>query len=653
MRRTGEMLKWLGLVGLCLAGAVVDGRVQEPAPPAVSGPATRAFEYLSEQMDATHSSFWIYRDVDSGANHYYPSRWLNGATNMKVDPAWRQKPFSGDTCIRIEWDGKPGKDTFRWNGLQFTDSPTPEGDLGTGYDLSRAVVLRGRVRTETPGMRIQTLVSYPEAPGGVTGDWTAPLHREWGAFEVSLEGRQERLNPLQVPLTVVFNDFFVPDPKRGCVVYLDELEVVLSEPARRKRLDEPRLLASFSRHPDVDVPANRCVSYTYDVAIVALAYLARGTPDDVRRARILGDGLLRCQEQDRAFSDGRLRNGMLAGDLELHPGDKVRLPGWWDPEAGAWREDRFQVSSHLGNTCWAGLAFLTLHDRTGDAQYLSAAVKLGEWILKNCQDKMRPDGFIGGWEGWEARELAARGRLPVTRRPTPQVPAAYKSTEMCLDAIPFFARLYQRTGNRSYLEACHSARRLVLKMYQGGRFVTGTRVPTPTQVGDLPNPGPTPLDVNTWAVLVLGATPETRAAMRWAQEACRVNERERRRFDGFDFNADDRDAVWVEGTGQAILALRMLGQEKEANHFLSELRRIQASCPGGDGKGLVAATRDRMTTGFKLTAVSARGELESVDWLYYRQMAIAGTAWFLYSELDYNPYWDCPTDRPVPVLPDL
>ncbi|KKL78106.1 hypothetical protein LCGC14_2028150, partial [marine sediment metagenome] len=56
---------------------------------------------------------------------------------------------------------------------------------------------------------------------------------------------------------------------------------------------------------------------------------------------------------DRYFTDGRLRNAYQGGDLVLFPGwrpngkdNTVRMPGWWDTSDNMWYEDKFTVSTH-------------------------------------------------------------------------------------------------------------------------------------------------------------------------------------------------------------------------------------------------------------------------------------------------------------------
>src|SRR6185437_1710362 len=51
---------------------------------------------------------------------------------------------------------------------------------------------------------------------------------------------------------------------------------------------------------------------TYDNALIALAFLARGRGDDIQRAIIIGNALLYAQQTDPA-GDGRFRQAYMAG----------------------------------------------------------------------------------------------------------------------------------------------------------------------------------------------------------------------------------------------------------------------------------------------------------------------------------------------------
>ena len=130
-----------------------------------------------------------------------------------------------------------------------------------------------------------------------------------------------------------------------------------------------------------------------------------------------------------------------------------------------------------------------------------------------------------------------------------------------------------------------------------------------------------PLDAQTLSLLTLGPNERTRRAIDYAEAHHRATYGD---YEGFDFN-DDQDMPWFEGTGQMVVAYWMLGNTDQAQYYLSELREVQATAPNGNGKGIVAAPVDGLTTGF--------------DWLYFNRLHVGATAWFIFAERWYNPYW--------------
>lgn len=119
----------------------------------------------------------------------------------------------------------------------------------------------------------------------------------------------------------------------------------------------------------------------------------------------------------------------------------------------------------------------------------------------------------------------------------------------------------------------------------------------------------------------LGAGSKYDQALSWAEANCAAEDDGYR---GFDFNTD-LDGVWFEGTAHMALAYRVVGNDLKAEDYLQELRRAQSSAEDGDGLGLLAASRDGLTTGFGTT--------------YARRLHIGATSWLVFAELNYNPYW--------------
>lgn len=152
-------------------------------------------------------------------------------------------------------------------------------------------------------------------------------------------------------------------------------------------------------------------SFVYDDALVIIAYTARGLPDDLVRARAIGDTLLFVQNND-PIGDGRTRasyepHGIRQGRVE------ITGPG-----------------SFTGNQAWVGLALTRLAHATGDQRYLDGALRVGQWIQDNTADMVRaPYGYTGG-------QLEDGTSL------------SWKSTEHNSDVSGFFTQLAQLTGTR-------------------------------------------------------------------------------------------------------------------------------------------------------------------------------------------------------------
>jgi len=125
-----------------------------------------------------------------------------------------------------------------------------------------------------------------------------------------------------------------------------------------------------------------------------------------------------------------------------------------------------------------------------------------------------------------------------------------------------------------------------------------------------------------------------RRALSWAEQYCRF---ESDGFIGFDFNCEHidpdpesdsvvkPDGVWFEGTAQMALAYKINNEFDQAEFYLSELRRAQLEATNANGKGIVAASHDGVTTGF--------------SWEYFSRLHIGATAWYILAEQGFNPYW--------------
>jgi hypothetical protein len=96
---------------------------------------------------------------------------------------------------------------------------------------------------------------------------------------------------------------------------------------------------------------------------------------------------------------------------------------------------------------------------------------------------------------------------------------------------------------------------------------------------------------------------------------------------GYCFD-EDKDVVWLEGTGQMALAYGAAGLFTKKNEALAEMDRVfKASVKNSNAGGFTYATNPGTTYGADLLWASADTEI-----------AISSGAWYLYAKSNFNPF---------------
>lgn len=562
------------------------------------------YTHLYEVMDKYHQTFDVYTDQDAGGNHYFPSGWMGDLGAIQFDGRWKDNPYSGDSCIKITFLARGDN----WAGIYWQN---PENNWGTvpngGYNLTGATKLTFWGRSEKGKVYIEFFV------GGITGPYPDSLPRTptFQIFELSETWKKYNIDLRGKNLSHVIGGFgwatnTIENPN-SATFYLDDIQYDLQRP------NELRLLCSYETIPsenDFD-KVMKNVAFTYDNAVAMLALMARGTAEDWQRARLLADAFVYAQQNDRYYTDGRLRNAYMCGDLIDHAVvetfGKAKLPGWWDEQAQKWFEDAFQVGSHTGNMAWVMLALLTYYEAKGGEEYLNAALSLGEWIVKETKDPESPFGYTAGYERWE---------------PNP-TKLTYKSTEHNIDVYTAFLKACNITGDNVWKERAIHALLFLHTMWDDseGHFWIGT-----LDDGKTPwtHPDAQPMDVNSWGLMALDNAQKHGRGITWVENNTAV---ETLGFSGFDFNPD-KDGIWWEGTGQMVIVYQILGDEQKAELYLNQLRDVQMNGENSNGKGIIAATPDGITTGLYIG---------DNPWLYYSRLHVAATSWYLFAERRFNP----------------
>ncbi len=560
-----------------------------------------AYLYLQKVMDKYHITFDVYTDKDTGGNHFFPSGWMGDLDDITFDDGWVDNPHSGTTCIKIIYSAI-GTHRKGWAGIYWQ---YPERNWGTipnvGFNLSGVQSLTFWARGERGSEKVkffaggigrdyvtgEPIKPYPDSIPKISTRYIE-LSNKWQQYTIDLGNHD--MSYIVGGFGWSTNNGHNP---HGATFYIDDIQY------DKSRIEELRFLNSFETTAKQEDKYLRSTAFIYDNALAMLAFMARGTQEDRRRAKLLADAFLYAMDNDRYYKDGRLRNAYMSGDLKEHSTGKARLPGWWDREDRKWYEDGFQVSTHTGNVAWSMLALLEYYELNGGSKYLSAVEKLGEWVEHNCRDTRGAGGYTGGYDGWEPNPTKLK----------------YKATEHNIDLYVTFMRLYIITKNETWRKRADHAKIFILSMWdeKEGKFWTGTGCD-----GVTINKEVIPVDIQAWAILALGEESKPyRKALEYVESHHRVG-------DGFDFN-QDRDGIWYEGTAQIAVAYHATGQKEKWQKLVSSLHSAQL-----ESGGLPATNKDGLTTGFYLS--------DGKPWLYFRRAHVGATAWLILAEGGINPF---------------
>jgi hypothetical protein len=628
--------------------------------PEAAASADRSLEYLRRVMDQYHNRFPVYDDVSSPGNHFHEWAKIPGeSAPVTMNGTWTTDPHSGASAIRCAFarTGAPFDygGFYLLNGTLTGHDVSPRANFGdvpnAGINLSGAVRLTFWARGAVGGEQVEFFVagvgrnaefgdptsSFPDSsPRRPAYGIATPLTTSWQQFTIDLAG---------MDLSYLLGGFaWVAKSDRnpnGAVFYVDDIQYELGPDRLGQRLNEPRFLRSYTTlalQPDpFDNVADgdidfvfRNLAFTYDNALAILAFLADGSPDSVRRARLIGDAFVYATQHDRTFNDNRactapvnvlspdgarLRSAYAAGDIALPPGwtpndraSTVPIPGFFVEATQTFYEVE-QQAIDVGNTAWAINALRGLYQQTGQAPYLDTACKLANFIHGFRSESGAYPGFTGGVDTPET--------TPVLR--------TWASSEHNLDVHAVMSGLYGISGDVRWQQDAAHAAAFVESMWDAGRgcYLAGTTDPNTrdTAAGHLP------VDVQAWSVLSL-PNGGPHATVLDCTDANHLNTHDG--YTGVDFN-DDKDGVWLEGTAQVAVADARRGRGAAADALLVQLRLAQQTDPGGDTFGLVAAGHDGLSTGFLTAALQ--------PFKYFRRLHVGATAWNLLAQLNANPYY--------------
>lgn len=567
----------------------------------------------------THKYLYVYLDYDSPYNSFfnngfYGSAWMGDYGAISVNMNETAIKHSGASAMRWSYSGVATQGQ-QWAGVYWQAPAYFWGDRVGGYNLTGAARLTFWARGAVGGEKVRFLL------GGVNGPYNDSLQpaRKSAVLSLTPTWTKYAIDLAGAKLTRIGGGFgwIVEQANNpgGATFYLDDVRYEnAANPARgvyriTRDTFPPDAYAMMAAH-------------TYDNALALLAFLATG---DKARARLLADSLVWAQQHDE-FRDGRIRNVYYPDDLATG----TTFGG--DGKIARHNHDKYGNGAGPGNMGWTMIALLNYYQTYGGDRYKNAALAMGQWIHNNCYDTRGAGGYTAGYNGWP---------------PSVADVLKYKSTEHNIDIYVAFVKLYEITGDVAWKRRAMHAKAFVASMWKnaGAYFYAGTKAD-----GVTPSIDNFPVDVMPWGFLAMGEMDKYGRGLASAFNRHYASERVGSHvFEGVDFNTD-KDGVWWEGTAHMVTGWWALyyfssGAMQSKVHanaikYQHELREAQIYAPRNNGKGIVSTVHDKLTTGFDLPAGGR--------WYYYNRLHIGATAWFIFAEQQWNPYWGIPANRPIP-----
>jgi hypothetical protein len=255
------------------------------------------------------------------------------------------------------------------------------------------------------------------------------------------------------------------------------------------------------------------VCYTYDQAVAAMAFTAKG---DLGSARSVLDALQTLQNAD----------------------------GSWNSAYACSSKSPLTGQRYVGAIAWVALAVAHYERRSGDAvTYHNMAERAIDWFLLFQQG----DGGINGG-------LDADG-----------IPLPWASTEHNQDAyavLAYFSHPLEAAAVKSFLDN-------VVWDGTDSRWLQGRNdTMDPLDVNPLGVCALGAAGAHDYQLALDYALVHHRNAQIWRSG------RTRTRVDGFDFDSD-RDDIWLEGTAQMAAAFAAAGRTADAAYFLAQIAGAQ------------------------------------------------------------------------------
>lgn len=357
------------------------------------------------------------------------------------------------------------------------------------------------------------------------------------------------------------------------------------------------------------------ISYTYDQACAAIAFLLKG---DTQRAVKILDVLKAVQvpqNDPQVRNRGAWCNSYYNNDSAYLAGEELRM--------------------HVGVAMWVCMAVMEYEKVTGDRNtYHTMATNAIDWALLFQKDN---GGVAGGRTTWDSGNGTWTDEV-------------WSSTEHNEDIYPVLLYFADTTPSKSwtYKNAAEGVKRFLdtvvwdeshQRFYGGYKNNTGLIDPY------------VPMDVNPWGVLSLGkngahtycnavnyvenanGTPGTLANPKYKQTLTYDGYNSITAYD-FDWQDDGASApvgngsgslgkdIWFEGSAFMADAYYLMGNEQKGNEILNELSKKQSNGNGSKLGGI---------------PYSLNGTNNNY-WRMSNSNSVSSTAWYVIASEKFNPF---------------